>query len=579
MSVNSFSTPQLNYVGSVDLASASSGSTLYTILFDQSLCTLGNVLMFEYKITSSDVFVPSPGNTTLGFVNTENAIFTAGIQNQWQVAVPAEDHTYNPLVPNTIQMRVYSGMTGSTEIVVSDWSNSLDIHVPPSQPYIHSAFFNQNSQSGDDDLWVYMVPKPEYNYNDTQFIVAYFFQDETGQTLWKVSDPLYATAVPYGNTTLMQLALFDIGDVNTTTNTIYVAVYTVYPFVYSYNTYYSVSEISPTVSASVATNFIAPVIDSINYSVYTDKTTQNMIVNFTPGGASALPLYTVDYYVLESSLDQNTWTVVDGNIPSTSTSYTVDVSQYVCGNQLFYRLYAMSTSGAQSGYSNIDHMNIFKYADAPLSVVVNWASSNESETFMDLACTFTVATNYSSGCGVVEQWLVNVYDTNNVLITSKTVSYDQSLVEYLVYFDNIPHANQGYVEVFLQTIDTNPDPAGSTNFPTRDGKDDYGNFTPASIPIFRNVNIDNQRSLLTFDVLSQTVLGKIGRFIWEESNVVQNEELITSDVQPVILPNGVLQYSFNIPSSFFDPVAYPAAMPSPLIIAIANQVGINTTSV
>ena len=132
-----FTQPQLNYVGAVDVAT-SYGSTRYTISFDASMATIGNILMFEYKIQSAGILVTDPSNVTLGYINVENALFTSGIANQWTISVPACDNDYEPNPVQTIQVRVYSGLTGTTEISVSQWSNSLDIHVSPNQPTIFS---------------------------------------------------------------------------------------------------------------------------------------------------------------------------------------------------------------------------------------------------------------------------------------------------------------------------------------------------------------------------------------------------------------------------------------------------------
>ena len=40
-------TPTLNYIGAVDITTSEFGSTMYSVLYDNQIVTLGNVLMFE----------------------------------------------------------------------------------------------------------------------------------------------------------------------------------------------------------------------------------------------------------------------------------------------------------------------------------------------------------------------------------------------------------------------------------------------------------------------------------------------------------------------------------------------------
>jgi hypothetical protein len=447
----SFNAPVLSYVGSVDVASATSGSTLYNILFDASLCTIGNILMFEYKIQPSDISIPNPDNITLGYVNVENAIFNSGIQNQWTIAVPAINNIYNPSPENEISVRVYSGLTGQTEIAVSPWSNSLDVHTPPVQPIINRAFFYQNTLSSD-DLWVNMLPTDNYDYDEVSFIVAYYFQDaDSSTTTWSVSDPLQATSVTVGDTVLMQLEVANIGNVSTNSNVVYTAIYAVYPFEYSYDRYYSVSEISTTYTAEPANNFLAPTITTIDYLVYDTPSQvpgdQTMVVNWDPPAASGIPVYTVANYVLQISTDGDSWTTVSSTISSTTLSYDVDVSNYVCGDNLSFRVFAISTTGAESAYSNIEALNIFKYSLAPQNLTVTSSVPNNSNA--NIRITFENPTNI--GCGDGYQYVINFNNEQ-----TRYEPYNAATNQYTLLFTNIDVAPTGTITVYLETIDTNP---------------------------------------------------------------------------------------------------------------------------
>ena len=100
--------PILSYVASSDNSVLTDGSLRYNIFFDESLCTLGTVIMFEYMIKDYDVVVPTNVNTSYGFVSTDYTIST-GIQNQYILVVPAGNQTLTGVSHEHIQFRVYVG--------------------------------------------------------------------------------------------------------------------------------------------------------------------------------------------------------------------------------------------------------------------------------------------------------------------------------------------------------------------------------------------------------------------------------------------------------------------------------------
>jgi hypothetical protein len=787
-----FNAPVLNYVGSVDVASATSGSTLYNILFDASLCILGNVLMFEYKIQPQNVVVPDPNNITLGYVNVENAIFNSGIGNQWTITVPSRNNIYNPTIPQEIAVRVYSGLTGSTEISVTPWSNILDVHDPPEQPLIVVAFFDDNTLS-QDDLWVVMPINTTYDYNEVQFIVAYYFQDSNNNTVWGVSDPQYATDTTYSGESSKLLFINNIGSIDTYHKAVYVSIYTVFPFTNNGSKYYSVSEISQTVEADPAGDLSAPTITSIDYNVYVVPPTQptipgnqTMNVNWIPPAISSIRPFTVDHYVLQISTNSGTtWTDISDSIPANILTYNVDVSSYGCGTNVSFRVFAFSTTGSESlpsnilskyifkystapqnlvvtsssssgtslqdislsfqnpadigcgsGYqfvitftdsnsnivtktvpynagtitytpsytglnisssgtvtvylqtqdtnssdyengvsisvpfisaklfldpidyqvyvndsqdmiltwnnptigtswivdsykvylgstllttitdgsttytypatqdcgteltfnvvastsnstttysitSNNQSVNIFKYATAPSLILVDWATTDINLTILDMAVTFQVSNPYNSGCGTIIQWILQVLDLDNNVISTKNIPYTEGTTSYTTIIDNAPYVPSGNVKVFMTTYDTN-----SSNI--MNGTSVSTSFIASDLPLITNIVINNDRSQLTFDVYTEVALSKVARFIWVVSGQSppprrENKLFYTNNIPPTtgesvietIIENNVQKYSYTFTPEFFA----SAQIPLNLMVAVANNVGISVENV
>jgi predicted small secreted protein len=459
----------LNYIGSVDVQSATTGSTLYNIVFDPNLCLLGNILMFEYKIQSFDVepVIPDPTSIFLGYVNIEHAIFNSGIANQWTISVPSQNNEYNSANKQEISVRVYSGLTGSTEIVVTSWSNSLEIHVSPAQPVLVSAYFADSVYS-EDDLWINMRSDVNYNYTDINFIVAYYFQNETNETIWAVSNPLLATNIQYGGNNLQQLSVPNIGNINSyaTDKAVYVAVYAVYSFKYDYRMYYSVSEVSSTIKALPAGDFNNPKITTITYGVYSINSPafrgpQIMTVEWLAPENTSIPSssFVVLRYVLQISTDLTSWTNVDDNItPGTEsglTSYNVDVSTYLCGDTISFRVYAITGNDVESSFSNVKSMNKFISSDEPTSFSVIDSSIDVNENISKIKLSFNNPTDI--GCGVGKQFVIKFTDRDGNFDT-KYVDYTAGTSAYEKEFADLYLSSEGIIEVYLETYDTNGDP-------------------------------------------------------------------------------------------------------------------------
>jgi hypothetical protein len=449
--------PTLNYVGSVDTTTAQ-GSTKYIILFNSSVSTLGNVLMFEYKIQEQGA-AANPTNVTLGSIAVENAI-QSGMSNQYILSVPALDNDYDPSVPLNIQFRVYSGVLGSNEVAVTDWSNDLDVHVPPNQQVISSAFYDPVSVNYD-DLYVFLDIDPEVDITGpsaVKFIVCYYYTDPSGATVWDVSQPISAEVVTVpGSGDKWMIHIGESGQINIASGNIYVSVHAVFEFESGGESYYSVSQVSNTYPATPASDDYKPTITNINYNVYTPPhNDQTMDITWSPPSVSILPTFTVDFYILEYSIDGGvTWDVIDDDIPPAPGNAPVTygpfvVSIYGCGTTVSYRVRAVSTNGTLGGWSDTESKDIFYYSGP----VENLFVSNTS--YVDYTNQVTLTVNFNppsdTGCGVGYRFVVSI--TNDYGETLEYITYNPTTSLYEQTYTG-PFSQSGTVNVYLETYDTN----------------------------------------------------------------------------------------------------------------------------
>ena len=196
--------PTLNYVSSADISTTSdtNGYLRYQIYFHESVVTYGNIIMFEYMIQPKLNTIFSPANTVYGFLSVDVAT-TTGILNQYVLTVPASEQTYTGISEETIQFRVYTGDKDTNDVIVTEWSNALNVFNPAVEPNFSSAFayFDENIPDNNNDLYVffdsannpYDYGLPEDPNTGMKFIVCYYYKKSSdGSTIWGVSDPLHA---------------------------------------------------------------------------------------------------------------------------------------------------------------------------------------------------------------------------------------------------------------------------------------------------------------------------------------------------------------------------------------------------
>ena len=466
--------PTLSYVSSQDVQSSPSGSTNYMILFDSSNALVSNVIMFEYKFQTINELIPNLDNTSFGFVAVENAI-QSGIVNQYIISVPINKNTLTGAPEDSIQVRVYYGDLSSSDIVVSEWSNELNVYLPPDTPVIYTdivtGFQGSYYDPSSSDLFVLLNEVDNsFNFIDINFIVCFFYQDNSGQTLWKVSDPTPALPTVLGTDPFRLITVPLEGTVSTdlSYNKVYVSIHSVYDWQNGYagNSYHSISYISNEVEAVLASEDGAPDITSVDYNVYTTPLPgdQTMTVNWIAPGNSAIPFFAVDHYELYYSLDGGaSFTLVPGadDISSTTLSYLVDVGttglNLACGDNIVFRVNAIDVQSTDTPSAPSSDTNIFKYSEAVTNLTIT-NTTWDGTSIVGLTVNFDGVSDSGSpnkGCGNGIAYVVeingSVYSGTGSLVYSSDASYS-------IVYSGLSIAQTGDVTVYLQTQNTNPSP-------------------------------------------------------------------------------------------------------------------------
>lgn len=464
--------PTLSYVSSQDVSIAPSGTTNYMILFDASNTFLSKVIMFEYKFQNLNETIPNLDNTVFGFVAVENAI-QSGIVNQYIISIPVTSQlTTDGLPLETIQVRVYYGDEYSDDVIVSDWSNELEVHIPPLTPIIftndtfHGAYYDPSLG----DLFVLLKESENtYNFNNINFITCFFYQDNSNTTLWKVSDPTTAQSTFIGPTPFKYIQVPLEGTVSTdpSYNKVYVSIHAHYDWQY-YNSYYSksyhsVSYMSNEVQAILASEDSTPDITSVVYNVYTSPLAvpgdQTMTITWIPPGNDPVPFFAVEYYQLYYAVDgSSSFVLYKDNISRETLTETVNVGasglNLTCGQSIVFRVNAVNAQGDNTPSLASGSTNIFKYSEAVNNLEITDATWNGTN-LVGFKVNFNGVSDSGSpnkGCGAGLQYVVEI--NNTVLSGSGSLVYVSDASYSIVYSDlSIPQV--GNVTVYLQTLDTN----------------------------------------------------------------------------------------------------------------------------
>jgi hypothetical protein len=449
---NTYTEPTLSYLSSVDLSS-SNGSSLYTVQFDENMVSDGNILMFEYKIqeyTLADLNpIPNDENVTLGFVNLENCNFNSGISNIWQISVPALESSG---VLRNMCVRVYVGLSDSTRIVVSAWSNALRVYNPPAQPILSMAYYDSQSLDNADDLFLLVNVDPLLS-SDNKYIVAYYYTNDADDVVWAVSDQVAPTEIMYSGNNYNLLTVSAFGKVSQTSNVVYAAVYCVLPFSHNSKAYYSVSKISNTLGANPSVIYNAPTLTSVDYSYSLESSDiAPMVINWEAPLSAVVDTFQVQKYILYVSLNGGSWSVVSDNVPSEDRSYTFDVSDYSAGDNLNFKLQAVSEYNTASPDSNQISKYTFKFSNAPLDLEVVTSSYDDVD---GVSLSFNFKNPLDTGYGAGVEFLVTVSGSSSENDVTELVAYNANSEMYTVILTNMNISSSGSISVCLRTQDTN----------------------------------------------------------------------------------------------------------------------------
>jgi hypothetical protein len=490
--------PILRYVGVLDTSNASSGVAEFKIIFDSSI----NALMFEYKYQPVGDDIVTPTDFISGFIYpdaVEPAQIEIGSTSAYVLPLPVPVDC--GCIEYNVSVRIYtvngfsSGGTSYTP-----WSNSLLLIRPPVQPIITQAFYD----AGDyyyTDTYIYVNLDPSFvDLTDfsVKYIASYYYVKRTETTTtWETTALLSLDAS--GGVQLPRLTILAKGDVSTTYPEIYIAINKVLPFANNLITYYSLSEISNTFTATQA-EISAPTMDSVTY-VENNVADQSMIVVWSPPSSAFIPSFAVDYYTLEvnihgigTPLNPLNWTPIGGQIPPSGPgaqtyTYNIDVSNNPQGFRFDFRVDARLVSGTETDWSNVlganqvdinppslSPLTYLEYNDNPLlreqKMVLNWTPAYNSK--QQLPSGFT-ASSYEIYLGVDEANPTLLTTVGNVL----TYTYD--IVDPL-YLASKTNLNFYVKAVITQT-------GGLTSITTdASNEENLNTYTYATRP--QNLNVD-----------------------------------------------------------------------------------------
>jgi hypothetical protein len=545
--------PTLQYVGSCDTSTTNNGSVMFKILFDASI----NILMFEYLVKTNSTNTAPVNIVSTGFIHTDTCT-PCGISNQYLIPIPADQ---NGTTSNYVQVRVYDSTTGQA----SEWSLPLVMHYPPAEPTILSSYFDKFTDYGyyDDILYVLFEAIETSNV-----IVAYYYTNQyTQQVTWQVTPPTPLINFTSGSTTGSYITL-PLGNDVDLGSPIYVAAHAFYSWSDADGTYSAVSEVTPTVAAQNAL-YAPPVLDTLNYLVYTDLTRpQTMQLTWTAPVPSGSPfqLFVVDYYnlyVYENNVLVDTINV--GNV----TTYDADVSAYGCGTEMSFKVSAVSVTGVETNLSNALNKNIFIYPSQPLNLNVGYLfNANASASLIDVIYEFSNPIALGCGAHINFKCVISALDANQnaTVVSTDYVPYVAGSAPYVESKNDlvVPLGSQTFViAVSLGNTDTN---GGGTLY----GEKNTIIRSILNTPVI--TNIDLYGSTLSFTVTSPSLLDLVNNIAlisgigdatildWSSSLTGPNVVSFTTD--------GLDQQVYNISVDLGSYVA------NKVIVNASNQTGI-----
>jgi hypothetical protein len=249
------------------------------------------------------------------------------------------------------------------------------------------------------------------------------------------------------------LTVSAFGKVSQSSTVVYAAVYCVLPFSHNSKAYYSVSKISNTLGANPSLIYNAPTLTSVDYSYSLDSDEiAPMVIHWEAPLTAAVDTFQVQKYILSVSLNSGSWSVVSNNVSSEDREYTFDVTEYSAGDNLNFKLQAVSEYNTASPDSNEISKYTFKFSDVPVDLEVV-SSSYDEVSGVSLTVNFKNPVDTGYGAGV--EFLVTVSGALSDNDVTEVVAYDAESSLYTVYLTNMDITPSGSVSVCLRTQDTN----------------------------------------------------------------------------------------------------------------------------
>lgn len=568
----------LTPIAAVDTSTAASGVAMFVLTFDQAVIAAGNIIQFEYWQNVVGQPLPATAN---GFLPLENAVTTQGISNQCTIAIPSLNNNYNYNLYNHIEVkiRVYVGAPSIDEILVSEWSNPVPLYNAPEQPGDPTVFIIKGDDTQSylyaDTLFVQLPNNTSYDKDLIKMVVSYSYKNKDQEFTWIVSEPKLWSVSTYNDETYNKILIDPITmpkDVGSS-DVVYVAVNAVFKYEHLGNNYYTVSQISKTVTAETP-EITAPVLNDISipndYSVYADKT-QKISLSWSPPIADGVPNYTVSHYLVLAYTGANkTLISTSGLIASNITNYKYTIPPaYVTPNTstLFnFKVKAVYDTGA-SILSNFENVNTFTYSNAPTGLIVNWANSGSVDNTVDLALTFRNPTY--TGQGTPYQFVVSVINNSSNTAATQSIPYISGNNPYTVYFNDVNTTSNGTVSVYLKTQDTN-----SQEY--MNGLSSITAYQSSDLPL--KLSHTNNGSTITSKWVSNTIIDQVCTMIFWNGSALISKPYNTVDISydysvtKTTDTNGDFIYEFIFNNSFFDDSSFFQHA----IQCVSNNAGIGT---
>lgn len=582
-------TVTLTPVAAVDTSTATSGVSMYTLVFPSDALTDRNVIQFEYWISNSGMPLTDVVN---GFIPLEDTVTTQGISNQCTIAIPSADNDYAPSVARDVKVRVYLGSTDTVapEIRVTNWSNVCPVHNAPPKPVAYKAFLLRGeyapSYENDDVMYVQLQYNDAYVFGKIDFVVTFSYKDVSGDYKWVVSVPLSNWSEhTFTNTSYNAILLPYIvlpTDVDHDSD-IYVAVNAVYNYTFDSTNYYSVSEVSGTIVAEEGA-ITAPVLNTINipsdYLIYNTNPSarlQQVVLNWKPPSSSLIPVFSVANYTVEvfnGSTSIFTYTTLNDSVLTYTYSILQSIYDSATVTALTFQVKANLLTGGQEA-SNTQTINTFRYATAPQNLVINWANSGSVSGKIDLAVTFNNPVD--NGLGTSPKLIVDVLDINGIVKDSKTIVYVAGAIPYVVYFDEVVTTTTGSVRAYMTTVDTNAQTTGGA-YNTLTGAIETASYVASDLPKMLTY-VENEDTIVS-EWITHTLLDLSCSVLYydEVGTVIGYKNFITTPgtyptytiSYTIISETGDFLYTLILTKEFFT----GDVIPNRWAICMANSLGV-----